>query len=85
MKIRHTVRTSAILLILVFAFAAMLMVSCDPVDLFAEYRGVNLINSFQFSEELVAAAVDDGWQADWGWNEATQSTVANKLYDFYPS
>jgi hypothetical protein len=82
MKIRHTVRTSAILLILVFAFAAMLMVSCDPVDLFAEYRGVNLINSFQFSEELVAAAVDDGWQADWGWNEATQSTVANNYMIF---
>jgi hypothetical protein len=84
MKIRPTARTSAILLILVLAFPATLMVSCDPVDLFAEYRGVNLINSFQFGEELVPATIGDGWEADWGWNEGTQATDPNNYMTFAP-
>lgn len=61
---------------------SLLLTSCgDPLNIFREYDGVNLIDRYQFGE------TDDegnGWTADHGWGSGFTQTSANNYMNFEP-
>ncbi|WP_144083029.1 hypothetical protein [Salinispira pacifica] len=56
--------------------------SCsDPLNLFGEYDGVNLIDGYQFGE---TDAEGNGWTADHGWGSGFTQTSVNNYMNFEP-
>ncbi len=67
--------------LILLASAALL--SCDPVNRFAEYEGLNLIGDFPFGS---GADSDSGWFASYSWDNTNQTTetAGNNFVTFEP-